>query len=121
MQLRIQKLNSSAGCRLEGSRNRLRGREFDVEHHLRSALLHDVGGTPDLALDLFASPAGCLNGPGLELAVGPRLLDHRSEPILAEALYELSVGIGIGKITEAWSAKLLNTLTTEKGAISLTQ
>jgi len=64
-----------------------------------STLLHHGRSPPELALDLLASPAGRLNGPRLEFAVGSRLLDQGSDPILTEGLNQLSVRICVGEIT----------------------
>lgn len=66
----------------------------------RSVLGHDGLAAAQLALDLLASPASRVNGSGLELSVGLCLLNHGGEPLLAESLDKLPIGIGIGKVTE---------------------
>lgn len=81
----------------------------------RSTLLHHVRCTPNLALDLLASPSGGLNSPGLEITVDPRLLDQGSKPILAEGLDQFSVRVCIGKVTKHGLAfELTNTDKTQR-------
>ena len=64
-----------------------------------SALLHHSCGSSELAPDLFTGPAGGLDGPRLEFAVGPSFLDQSDEPGLPESLDQLAVRVGIGQIT----------------------
>lgn len=59
---------------------------------------HDSLGTTKLALDLFAGPAGCLDGTWLELSVGLGFLDHSSDPILTESINQFTVGVSIRKV-----------------------
>lgn len=66
-----------------------------------SRLLHDGLCSADLPLDLLAGPASGLHGAGLELAVRPRLLDHRGDPFLAERISQLAVRIRVCKIAVA--------------------
>lgn len=75
---------------------------------------HDAGRTAELTLDLLASPAGSVDCPGLELAVGLGLLDESSQPVLAEDVNELPVGISIGEITDyklVWGKAMANKAT----------
>lgn len=65
----------------------------------RSRLLHGSGLATKLALNQFTGPASSLNGARLELAVRLRLLDHGRQPVLAERLDELAVGIRISEVT----------------------
>lgn len=57
----------------------------------------------DLALDLFAGPACRLDGSGLEFAVLASILDHLGKPVCAVVGLELSMGKGIGEVTEVVS------------------
>lgn len=66
----------------------------------RGSRRHCVGGATDLTLDLFASPAGCFDGTRLEVAVGPCLLDHCSNPVLTEGLDQLTVGVRVREIAD---------------------
>jgi hypothetical protein len=54
----------------------------------------------DLALDLLAGPACCLDGSTLEFAVLASILDHLGEPLCAVVRLELSMRESISKITE---------------------
>jgi hypothetical protein len=54
----------------------------------------------NLALDLLASPACCVDSSDLELAVLASVLDHLGEPISAVVGRELSVRKGISKVPE---------------------
>jgi hypothetical protein len=63
----------------------------------RSSLLHALG-TTDLTLDLLASPAGSLNGAGLEVSVLTSLLDHSGDPFSTVELGELAVRESIGEV-----------------------
>lgn len=57
----------------------------------------------DLALDLFAGPACRLDGSGLEFTVLASILDHLGKPVCAVVGLELSMGEGIGEVTEVVS------------------
>jgi hypothetical protein len=65
-----------------------------------SSLLHDGLLAADLALDLFAGPAGSLDSAWLELAIGLGLLDQSSQPVLSEGVDELAVRESIGEVTD---------------------
>lgn len=69
-----------------------------LRHDSTSCLDHALG-TANLALDLLARPPGSFDGTLLELAVRPSFLNHGCNPVLAEDLGQLAVGISIGKIT----------------------
>lgn len=60
---------------------------------------HDIRTAAKLALDLLASPASRVDGPGCELAVRTSVLNHRRNPVLAESLDQLSLRVGVRKVT----------------------
>lgn len=60
---------------------------------------HDSSSAANLTLNLLPRPAGSLNGPRREVAVGLGLLDHGGEPILSESIDQLAVGVSISKVT----------------------
>ena len=65
---------------------------------LSSLLSHDTLRSAELALDLLAGPAGRFYRPRGEVAVGLGVLDHGSQPVLAESIHELAVRVRISQV-----------------------
>lgn len=60
-------------------------------------MLHALS-TPNLTLNLLASPAGRVDGSRLEFAVLTGVLDHSGDPVGTVELREFAVGEGISEI-----------------------
>lgn len=72
---------------------------------LSSLLSHDTWRSAELTLDLLTGPAGRFYRPWGEVAVGLSVLDHGSQPVLAERIHKLAVRVGIGQIAAMVSTK----------------
>lgn len=66
---------------------------------ISSRLLHHRLRAADLPLDLLPGPASSFNGARLELPVRPRFLNHCCDPILAEGIRQLAVGVRVRQVT----------------------
>ena len=69
------------------------------DHGATLSRLHGAGLAADLALDQLPGPARRLDRPRHEIAVRLGLLDHNSQPLLAEGLDKLSVGVRVREVT----------------------
>lgn len=71
----------------------------------RSGLLKTLG-APNLTLDLFTSPASCIDGSCLEVTVLAGILNHLGEPFGTVEDREFAVGESLGEITMTVSKNL---------------
>ena len=88
-----------------GGRGKGQSIRFESAKNARSRLPHGPGLASNLPLDELPRPARRLDRARLELAVRLGLLDHNRQPLLAEGVDQLAVGVCVREVTSNISNK----------------